>query len=146
MFRLIDVTTFTQASTTTVDTAGNTATVSFAIDDIDGTIIGSAEHGTVSVNDDNSITYTPDANYTGADDTITLTETTEQWASASSASSQWSSSSYSAAQATGSPNTGLKVGDNQSESGNAWAEASSDRDNEQTLMLNYPEPIVTCSP
>jgi hypothetical protein len=54
---------------------------------------------------------------------------------------QWSSSSYSASQVTGSPNTGLNVGDNQSESGNAWAEASSDRDNEQTLMLNYPEPV-----
>jgi hypothetical protein len=134
--------TITQTSTTTVDEAG-TPTVTFAVNGIDdtATFTGTAENGTVVVNDDGEISYTPNTDYNGTDDTITLTENIDQWASSSTASSQWSHSNYAARQAAGHPNTGLNVGDNQVEHPFAWAELGSQRTTENTLDLTYPTPV-----
>jgi VCBS repeat-containing protein len=55
----------------------DTATIVASASDIDGTIEASslsAEHGTVSLDADGNITYTPDANYVG-EDTITVSVT-----------------------------------------------------------------------
>ncbi|MCK5109874.1 MAG: tandem-95 repeat protein, partial [Arcobacteraceae bacterium] len=56
-------------STKTVDEDG-VESITYVASDVDGTIVSttaSAEHGTVIVNDDGTITYTPDANYYGTD-------------------------------------------------------------------------------
>ncbi len=56
--------TLTVESTKVVDEDGSTS-ITFAAADTDGTVTttASAEHGTVVVNNDGTITYTPDANY-----------------------------------------------------------------------------------
>ncbi|MDP0588048.1 MAG: tandem-95 repeat protein [Candidatus Endonucleobacter bathymodioli] len=70
-----DAPTLTVESTKKVDEDGST-TITFASADIDGTVIttATAEHGTVTVNNDGTISYSPDANYSGAD-TIKVTAT-----------------------------------------------------------------------
>ncbi|MCK5894368.1 MAG: type I secretion C-terminal target domain-containing protein [Endozoicomonadaceae bacterium] len=62
-------------STASVDEDGNTS-INFEANDIDGTVTtsASAEHGTVTVNSNGTISYSPDENYSG-DDTITVTAT-----------------------------------------------------------------------
>ncbi|WP_419764651.1 MAG: tandem-95 repeat protein [Arcobacter sp.] len=75
-----DAPTLTVENTKTVDEDGST-TITFTASDIDGTTTtnATAEHGTVSVNENGTITYTPDANYNGAD-TITVTSTDDDGA------------------------------------------------------------------
>ena len=65
----------TVESTKTVDEDGTTS-ITYSVSDIDGTanVTASADNGTVVVNNDGTITYTPDSNYSGAD-TITVTAT-----------------------------------------------------------------------
>ncbi|MDP0561542.1 MAG: tandem-95 repeat protein [Candidatus Endonucleobacter sp. (ex Gigantidas childressi)] len=63
-------------STKTVDEDGNT-TITFVASDIDGDIVTTtavADHGIVTVNNDGTISYSPNANYNGTD-TITVTTT-----------------------------------------------------------------------
>ncbi|MEA1914550.1 MAG: Ig-like domain-containing protein, partial [Campylobacterota bacterium] len=69
-----DAPTLTVESSKTVDEDGSTS-ITFSAADSDGTIVettATAEHGTVTVNDDGTISYAPDADYNGAD-TITVT-------------------------------------------------------------------------
>ncbi|WP_190271972.1 Ig-like domain-containing protein [Arcobacter nitrofigilis] len=68
-----DAPTLEVETTKTVDEDGST-TITFSASDVDGTVSTTAvaEHGTVVVNNDGTITYTPDANYNGKD-TITVT-------------------------------------------------------------------------
>ena len=65
-------------STKTVDEDGQT-TISFTATDSDNEVVStvaSAVHGEVIVNDDGTISYSPDANYNGAD-TVTVTTTND---------------------------------------------------------------------
>ncbi len=70
-----DAPTLTVESTKSVNEDGTTS-ITYSASDIDGTatVTATALHGTVTVNNDGTITYTPDANYNGAD-TITVTAT-----------------------------------------------------------------------
>jgi VCBS repeat-containing protein len=61
----------------------------FAATDTDGTVVSTtatAGHGTVEVNSDGTISYTPDANYSGTD-AITVTATDDDGATTISTSS-----------------------------------------------------------
>ncbi len=73
-------------STATVNEDGTTS-ITYSASDIEGAVevTASAEHGTVTVNDDGTITYTPDENYNGAD-TITVTATDSEGATTSTTS------------------------------------------------------------
>jgi hypothetical protein len=73
----------------------------------------------------------------------------EQWAVSASASSEYkknpSDDRYLASQATGEPDTGLKVGDPHKEVGNAWAEAKKDRSRLNDIVLTYKTPVYITS-
>ena len=72
--------TLTVESVKTVDEDGST-TITFSAGDIDGTVTATAIalHGTVIVNNNGTITYTPETNYHGSD-TITVTATDDDGA------------------------------------------------------------------
>ncbi|WP_176371625.1 tandem-95 repeat protein [Desulfosediminicola flagellatus] len=76
-----DAPTLEVVSTASVDEDGS-KTISFTASDLDGTVTTTAEsaNGTVTVNDDGTITYQPDADFNGAD-TITVTTTDDDGAS-----------------------------------------------------------------
>ena len=75
-----DAPTLTVESTKSVDEDGTTS-ITFTAADIDGTVTttATAQHGTVTVNENGTISYTPEANYNGAD-TITVTTTDDDGA------------------------------------------------------------------
>jgi hypothetical protein len=64
-----------------------TTSITFEAGDVDGTVVttATAANGTVEVNGDGTISYTPDANYNGTD-TITVTATDDDGATTVSAS------------------------------------------------------------
>jgi len=75
-------------SKATVEEDGSVS-ISFSAADVDGTIqstVAKAEHVTVTVNDDNTITYTPEDNYHGSD-TIRVMTTDDDGATATQTSS-----------------------------------------------------------
>lgn len=84
---IINLTGTNDYPTLTLDSTGATledtqTSINYTISDIDGTVgmIGSAKHGTVTINNDGTINYQPNANYNGQD-TITVTVTDNNGAS-----------------------------------------------------------------
>ncbi len=78
-----DAPTLTADSTKIVDEDGSIS-ITFEAKDVDGAITttANAQNGTIVVNDDGTITYTPDENYNGAD-TVTITTVDDDGASVS---------------------------------------------------------------